>query len=179
MAKSPLPSIDQIRQLIRLDRNTGRLYWLPRSPSQFEGSNERICRTWNARYADQPALNNKRVQGYLGGSLLGQYIAAHRVVWALAYGAWPEKFIDHINHDRADNRLSNLRLVSNQENCRNQRLGKSNVSGSVGVYWVPAENKWKAKIGHDHLGTFSSKSDAIAARKKAEASYGFHINHGK
>ncbi len=91
--------------------------------------------------------------------------------------------IDHINGDRGDNRISNLRVVTSTENNRNKAINKNNTSGVTGVTWSKSRRKWIAqihigKIGKA-LGGFDRVEDAIAARKNAETRYGFHENHGR
>ena len=108
---------------------------------------------------------------------------AHRLVWFHHYGEWPDGPLDHINGVKTDNRLSNLRLVTQAINLRNQKLRKTNSSGVCGVYWHKGCGKWYACIHvnykNKHLGYFVNKEDAIAARKQAEFEYGFHPNHGQ
>jgi hypothetical protein len=59
---------------------------------------------------------------------------AHRVVWLLSYGAWPSSMLDHINGDRGDNRIENLRLSNNSENIQNLRRARvDNLTGYLGV----------------------------------------------
>jgi len=108
---------------------------------------------------------------------------AHRVAWLLTYGKWPNDQIDHINGDREDNRLENLRDVTLQENRKNMKKHKDNTSGHMGVVWDESRKKWQARIrvnGKDrYLGRFKDKDRAIEARKDAEIKYGFHKNHGR
>ena len=89
--------------------------------------------------------------------------------------------IDHINGDRYDNRIINLKEATTSENNRNRRITDRNTSGYVGV--VKQGDKWYAYIKVDgkkiHLGTYNTKDEAIQARKQAEKKYGFHENHGK
>lgn len=119
--------------------------------------------------------------GYYRLRLKGKLYLAHRIVWEMHYGAInPHREIDHINHVRRDNRIENLRLVDSSANSKNQKLHSSNTSGVMGV--VLFRGKWHARITADnvkiHLGTFSSFEEAVLARKRAEARYGFHENHG-
>ena len=72
------------------------------------------------------SLNNG---GYLEGKILGKYYKAHRVIWLWMTGEWPKEQVDHINHDRTDNRWCNLREASRLENYRNQSQYKNNKSG--------------------------------------------------
>jgi hypothetical protein len=105
----------------------------------------------------------------------GKQYRAHRVVWALFYGQMPDQQIDHINGNRLDNRIENLRLASNAENSRNCKLSKNNTSGVTGVSYHAKAKKWFAQImlnrKNNNLGLFNTKEEAIAARKKAEMQY--------
>lgn len=109
-------------------------------------------------------------------------VQAHRLAWFIFYGEWPKHELDHINGMRDDNRISNLREVSHDENQKNLKLSKSNTSGVVGVVYNKKAGKWQAQIKapdrHIHLGVFSKFEDAVCARKKAEVDLGFHPNHG-
>jgi hypothetical protein len=97
------------------------------------------------------------------------------------YGVWPTQLIDHINGDRADNRIVNLRQTTQSENMRNRRKSTNNTSGYVGVYKVGA--KWRARISVDsknmNLGIYDTIEQAVQARKQAEIDYGYHENHGR
>ena len=96
-------------------------------------------------------------------------------------GRWPEQ-VDHINHDRVDNRWCNLHETSNQGNSRNQSKRKDNISGQTGVYFLQKRKKWRSciMVGKKwiSLGYYDLYDDAAAARKAAELKYGFHENHG-
>ena len=135
---------------------------------------------WNGRCAEKEAFTNN-VRGYPTGCVLGEKRYAHRVIWAMVHGEWPDH-IDHINHNKSDNRISNLRSVTHQENHMNRSIGKSNTSGHVGVVWHKKSNKWGAKIvvngKSKHLGLFTDISDAIAVRAAANIEYNYHENHG-
>ena len=107
---------------------------------------------------------------------------AHRLAWFFVYGEHPEHMVDHINHDRLDNSISNLRLVTAGENCRNQKLKSSNMSGQTGVYLDKARGKWVAKITYNGKGVFGGrylvKEEAIEKAKALYKQHGFHQNHG-
>lgn len=111
--------------------------------------------------------------GYVMISLKGWYFRAHRLAWAHAYGRWPASKLDHINGLRNDNRIVNLREVSDAVNCQNLRAPKSNNrSGFLGVVWRPGPQKWAARITVagkiNHLGLFESPEDASKAYLKAK-----------
>ena len=107
--------------------------------------------------------------GYVRVRIAGKYYFAHRLAWFYVHGVWPPKDIDHINRDRADNRLSNLRCVTHQENMRN--------NGMLGVYLDRQKKKrtWIAAITvsgrQKYLGTFEDFFEAVCVRKSAEAKY--------
>ena len=121
---------------------------------------------------------------YLGTKIKGKGYYIHVIVWFMHNGPIPKGYqIDHLDHNRYNNRIENLRLVTNQENHRNMPIRKDNCSGYTGVRWVIDRGKWSATICIDgktkHLGLFRDKDDAIAARQEAEIKYGFHPNHGR
>lgn len=107
----------------------------------------------------------------------------HRLAWLWVYGYIPEKEIDHIDGNRSNNNIDNLREVTSQENSRNRSKSNINKSGHVGVIWNKNASKWQSYIkvcGEQiYLGVFQDKNDAIVARKIAEREYGFHQNHGR
>lgn len=172
MSSRDLPAIQYLRQRLRYEAATGKLYWRehPAMPPK-----------WNGKWAGRQA-GSTSVGKYSKLCLDGKMLKAHRVAWALHHGVWPEDDIDHINHDRTDNRASNLRVVSRQENCRNSSLSRRNTSGHAGITWCKRTHKWMAQIHPDgrgvYLGRYAKFDEAVAARKAAEVRYGFHDNHG-
>lgn len=92
-------------------------------------------------------------------------IYMHRVVM----NAQPGEIVDHINHDRLDNRKANLRLVTKAQNAFHQRGGARGASGITGVYWTARRSQWRAMLGRKHLGWFRDKQSAVAAREQAFA----------
>jgi len=88
---------------------------------------------------------------------------------------------DHINGDKADNRVCNLREATNQQNHANRGAQRNSTSGVKGVYWFKPQQKWKAQICVNKrsivLGYFATKEEAITARKAAEDKYHGHWKH--
>ena len=114
-------------------------------------------------------------KGYLRIRCNGKSYMAHRLAWFLFYGRWPNNFIDHINGDKLDNRIANLRDVETSVNNRNKGLYKKNSSGHAGVFWNKNNENWNSQISisgkNKFLGAFDSLADAIKARKLAEEVY--------
>jgi hypothetical protein len=136
---------------------------------------------FNTRDAGKIAGSAHKVLGYRFICLQYKKYLAHRLAWLYTYGMWPIQ-IDHINHNRSDNRIINLRETTQAENLKNQSKRSDNTSGITGVYWRKDRDKWKAAITvnqkQKHLGNFLDFNDAVEARKAAEIKYGFHENHG-
>ena len=167
-------SVNQLRSRVVYNPESGNFTWL----------HFKECRPcWNSRFEGKMALNAPHSNGYLFGAINNQKIFSHRAAWALVYGVWPDGEIDHINHDKKDNRISNLRLVNRSANARNLSKARNNKSGMTGVFKHAQTGIWQAQIRVNsksiHLGSFNEIEDAIAARRSAENEYGFHQNHGK
>lgn len=169
-----------LRELLTYNPETGKLTWKPRPRSMF--ITMRDCKFWNTRFACREAFTATNARGYKHGRIWRVSLIAHRVIWAVHHGEWPQGMIDHINQTRDDNRIVNLRVVDPVDNCKNQKVRSDSLSGFTGVNWDKRKKMWRATLFTDGkrilLGNFSDKEDAIAARAKANEKYGFHKNHG-
>lgn len=120
--------------------------------------------------------------GYLECSLGDKPYLVHRLIWTYMTGEIPEQ-VDHLNHNRQDNRWVNLRNVNNTENSKNTQIGKNNKSGVLGVSLHKPTGKYRAYINENHkqhhLGLFLTFEEAALARAKANADFQYHNNHGK
>lgn len=170
--------IETLNECMSYDPQTGELVWKVRPARHFKAERDAVA--WNAKFAGKPALSSvNKVLGYRSGSVNNKGMYAHRAAWAIFHGKWPTKQVDHINGDRSDNRISNLRTVTKSGNMRNARRRSDNTSGVMGVSWDAARKQWQARIGRKHIGRFDLKEDAIKARKAAEITHGYHANHGR
>jgi len=158
----------ELKKILDYNPETGTLIWKVKS-------------AYNTKVGYAAGYLNKS-NGYIIIMIDGMNYRAHRLAWFITYCAWPKREIDHINHERADNRIVNLREVSRQENNKNMSKAKNNKSGVTGVHWDKARDRWTAKIQMEgkaiYLGRFIDKFEAICARKSANNKYGFHENHG-
>ncbi len=107
--------------------------------------------------------------GYLRAYVAGRSHRLHRLAWMHYHGQEiPEGYwIDHINSNKSDNRIRNLRLATVSENTYNKPMQSNNSSGFKGVYWHSPSGMWQAKIGKNrrsrHIGLFSTKEEAARA----------------
>lgn len=111
-------------------------------------------------------------QGYRRVSVSGGHYRIHRVIWLWVFGYMPEHDIDHINRDRRDNRIENLREVSRTCNLRNSGTPRHNTSGVKGVSWCSRLGKWRVDIvaaeKQYNFGFYISLSEAVCHRLAAE-----------
>lgn len=168
MIAKDLPSLDRLDKLFLYDAEKGLLY--------------RKLKSGKLKKAGSFS------QGYIRTSVDNCNFAVHRLCWKMHHRQdIPNGIeVDHINQDRSDNRISNLRLVTMSQNMRNKTKYRSNKSGIVGVA-VRSDaregtNRWRAQINVNgeniKLGSFKTKDEAIAARRDAEMRFGFSENHG-
>lgn len=107
--------------------------------------------------------------GYMHVKIGGTGYVAHRLAWLMVYGEIPSRFLDHINGDRADNRIANLRLATQSENNQNQRKARSDnkSTGILGVHYFPEGDKYRPRIMVDgksiYLGLFDTEAEARAS----------------
>jgi hypothetical protein len=190
MAIRQLPDPAILRKVLRYEPDTGKLFWLPRTPDLFSHARhgqEWACKVWNTKNAGNEALRNPHGKSHYSGNVFGEVHLAHRVAWAIHFGQSDFGMIDHIDGNGRNNQISNLRLASRQINSQNARMRHDCSSGITGVHrhinkrWgLP---KWTARIQVGKrrlfLGSFETLEEAKAARRAAELKYGFGPSHGK
>ena len=136
----------------------GKLYW------------KAVKKSKNSRFNNKLA-GSLRNDGYIGIYIKGEYFFAHRIIWEMFKGEIPEgKTIDHKDLNRANNRISNLRLCDQYQNNMNKTKTIANKSGYKGVSFHKQKKKWVAKIGvkgkSKFLGFFDSPEEAAEAYKQ-------------
>lgn len=147
---------DELRALLDYDPETGVFKW-------------RVNTSRKIRSGDTAGTTNER--GYVRVGINKRMYAAHRLAWLHVHGLWPHDQIDHINGDRGDNRIANLRIATGSQNCRNTTCHRDNRSGVKGVTFEKRRRKWKAQIlvsgRHRNLGCFDRIEDAASAYRAA------------
>jgi len=146
---------DQARELLTYDPETGSFFWK--------------VRRGHMRPGDQ--AGNIDSIGYVRLRLHGVLHHAHRLAWLIFYGEWPGREIDHVNGDRADNRIANLREANRSQQGQNKAMQRNNSSGFKGVCWFKPRGRWKAEIcvlgERKHLGYFDDPQLASLAYQAA------------
>lgn len=130
---------------------------------------------WKMRISQKSAIGkiagSKHRDGRVIVTINYRHYKVHRIAWAIMTGKWPEKEIDHINHNPSDNRWENLREATRSQNMKNLSISKTNKSGYKGVSWHSVGKKWQAHIkanGINHyLGLFETAEEASKAYQNA------------
>ena len=133
--------------------------------------------TWRVTLCNRAVKGN--VAGHKGGrgycyiGFKGKVYSAHRLAWLYVYGAFPKDDVDHINGDKMDNRIKNLRDVETVINCQNRRAARAgSKSGVMGAGWHKRLGKWAAQIRiagkATHIGYFSTPEEAGQAYLEAK-----------
>lgn len=157
----PALTVEKVREILNYNPDTGFIYWKCRLPS---------------RRKDLLAGTLTRA-GYWQVSLMCKTYLAHRVAWALHYGAWPSAQVDHINRDRADNRIVNLRLATlEQQRANSVGWSLRGMPKGVAAHGPSFQAHFKGKA----IGTFPTPELAHAAYCKVAAScYGDYFHSGE
>lgn len=99
----------------------------------------------------------------------------HRLIWFWHHGVWPDGEVDHINRDRSDNRLENLRVVTREQNQQNTGRARNNTTGVRGVSFIRSQQRYRASIGFDGrrviIGQFRTLEEAAAAYQSARTKH--------
>jgi hypothetical protein len=184
MAYRIIPDRETLTRLLRYEPETGLLFWRERPVEMFIGGKypaKRRASSWNSRCAGKQIYCINKA-GYIVIRLSSEIHLIHRVIWKFIYDIEPI-IIDHIDGNRTNNRLNNLRSIDIIESNHNLGLQERNTSDYTGIHWDEHRKKWKVEIGYKnkniYIGRFTNKQDAIAARKQAETEYGYHPNHGR
>ena len=140
--------------------------------------------TWKWREDKSNKLNGRQTgkvagtltfYGYIHIGINQRYYRGHRLAWLYVYGVWPIDQLDHINGNRADNRIFNLREATDEENRYNRKIYTSNSTGVAGVYWDIRVQKYLARISkgrkRHRIGWFDTLEAAATARAAAEIKY--------
>lgn len=163
------------------DPDTGSLRWRDRPQSSF--ADLRGYRTWLSRFKGKEAGSKQLAHGTSRRKEIqvrfnGRLVAAHRIAWIMTYGSIPDGFmIDHENRDPWDNRLSNLRLATAQQNQRNSPRRNAKFTSLKGVTRDKQSGRYIAQIRinrkRTYLGRFDTEAEAHEAFLNAAIKAGY------
>lgn len=160
-----------LSEALTYDAETGALTWKTRPLHHFK--DQRAADSWNTRLAGRSQLGSADRKGYRRININGTPHAAHRLIWLLVHGELPPEQIDHINGNKGDNRLCNLRAASASSNQHNRPVNANNSSGFKNVCWHALSGKWRSYIVVNYkqksLGLHDTREAAYAAFCKAAA----------
>lgn len=144
-------SQEELKRVVSYDPDTGEFRWLK---SGKPGLNGFIAGT-------------KRPDGYSQICIKQELYLAHRLAWVYIHGVWPKQKIDHIDRDRGNTRIKNLREVTDSENGRNTIDNKERQSSTIRVCWNEHKNNWEILVnfgsGKRIVWSFDSEEEAIQA----------------
>ena len=159
-----------VRKLLDYYPEDGKLFWRYRPERMFKKS--RVFLQFNTCFAGKEAFTSIDGRGYKSGRIWNKTYHAHRVAWAVQHNEWPD-VIDHINGDRSDNRLSNLRNITKSENARRKAMSDK----LPGVSFCKIRKLWRARVtfnyAESHIGYYKTEAEAIKARQAQNIKLGF------
>ena len=163
---TPPITYDDVSQLLKYDPCSGALLWLPRPLGAF--TSRRAHSTWTANYCGRPAGAVACADGYISIGVAGRFYKGHRLAWLLFFGCWSDEWLDHINGQRQDNRIANLREATPTINAQNIRWPRADSrTGLIGAFPCVGSRGYFSKIKVNgrqmYLGRFSNPEAAHAA----------------
>ena len=165
MTNATIPSPELLRKLLRYEPDTGRLFWLERPPEMF--SSHRACNAWNARFSGKESFITLDTKGYCMGGILNKSYRLHRIAFTIYHGFWPYALIDHVDGNKTNNKIQNLREATASQNSCNRKATINGKSKFLGVYWHSHDKRWRAKLKSNgkqfHLGNFTCEIKAAKA----------------
>jgi hypothetical protein len=152
----PLPPLSRVKELVRYDASSGKLFWLKSVARWIKPGDEAGTKVKNATDITLDKITYR----------------AHRIIWLLMTEQGPgHEIIDHIDGNPHNNKFENLRLATHHQNQCNQKRRSDNTSGLKGVSWSEERKKWQAGISvkgkRIALGRFNTKEEAYLAYCKA------------
>jgi len=166
-----------IISVFNYNQHTGELSFKKRPSHHFKSKSAHT--NWNNNKAGS-ILNYVGNHGYIELSLDYKKHLAHRVIWLIVHGELPNE-IDHVNGNKTDNRLLNLKNVTRSQNCKNLPIHRKNKIGITGLRMRGSSYEVYISSGGKTywLGSTRDFFEACCKRKSEENKLGFSPNHGR
>jgi hypothetical protein len=149
-----------LREIFSYDPETGELRWKTRVSLRFHIGE---------------LVGSIDSHGYRRVTVRGRHLKCHRIAWAMVHGEWPAEQVDHVDGNRANNAIANLREATNAQNNWNINHRSLGASGYRGVQWNKADKRWRASITVNkrtiYLGQFKTAEEASRAYLAAKATH--------
>ena len=128
-----------------------------------------IRKTKRAQFSAGSIVGTDHISGYLAARVDGNIYLLHRLIWCIAYGKWPDYYIDHIDGNKQNNILVNLREANHSENTQNAKTRKDNTTGIKGIH-IKENGNYVARVQYNnkriYLGEFESLEKASSCVEK-------------
>lgn len=165
--------------IVEYNPETGIFTWRHRGHDICSCSRSREA--WNGNFAGKQA-GSIGANGYMYTTFFNKHkVLLHSLAWFYMKKIWPDKYIDHINGDRIDNRFNNLREATASQNAANAKIRTDNKSGHKNVFWNSQKQMWHVRLVAEkrpiHIGFFSDIDVAADAAKKARIK--FHKDYAR
>jgi hypothetical protein len=166
MKNKPLPELKYLQECFDYNRETGELFWKVRPMHHFVDLG--TYKSWNSRFSGKRISYISSV-GYYAVRINESRYQVHRIIWKLEHSEDPSELIDHKDGNKLNNRITNLREATHQENNRN--VNARNIIGVKGVTFRKNKGDYQVNITLDrktyHLGLFETIEEASLAYQKA------------
>lgn len=163
--------VEFLKERFTYEPETGKLFW-----KQMDSTNINLRRK---QFAGKEA--GYEYQGYIYVRLGDSNYLSHRICYAIYYGEFPTNIIDHIDGNKRNNRIENLRVCSPKENAKNAKKYLNNKSGIMGVRWDTKDKAWRVQIGSKEnkvQKSFHDFFEACCFRKSMEIYFEYSKTHG-
>ena len=160
MSKTNCITQEKLKEILDYNPDTGLFIWKVNSAKNVKSGH---------------IAGNLKDTGYIRIKINKKMYLAHHLAFLYVYGNFPKDIIDHIDSDRANNKISNLRECSHQQNMKNLRLYSNNSSGHKNVSWVKSRNRWivqlKVNGKQKYIGSFDNLELADLVAQEARNKY--------
>lgn len=159
-----IPSANELHEIFTY--KDGKLYWKKKTAIRI-------------KIGDEAGSDHGR--GYLIVPIQYKHYYVHRIIYMMHHNNIPH-IVDHIDGNKSNNKIENLRPATREQNARNSIKQSNNTSGEKNVYWHKSSNKWQVSLSIDgklkHCGSFANFEQAkIAAHAAREKYHGIYARH--